>query len=1263
MHDVTWLNHNWDSEPGPSRRPTVNIGPIAEFTNDYPEEEPEWEDAPEEVDIDDPTLYINFALLSNLAVLLRDKVPRGTLVKTSIPYPRAFTGKDIVSTIQSQIQRELLWEHGRSTGDRRAALQIARSLQSQLFFYEVEWDGRVLQDGVEDVYMFLDDEGSQIREELPSGLVTFMTRCYSPMCEEGVFCYSITCPRKGRDQLLSTLSGETEPRSRPEAWTPPAEVINTLPEAEIRRQTIIHKMISKEEQYIRDLDLIESVFIKPLQMANPPIMPPYTLEDFIEEVFGNVLDLRESNRRLLEVLYVRQREQGGVVQMVGDIFLDAAADSFREAYPAYIGHHPLAEKRLRDETEQNSEFRLFIERSTLKQTSRNDSPRLDLRHLLNRPTEHLQKYPVLLGAINSETDSKNPDKEYLKAAVETMKNLQNAAQLRTFQSAMGRGPTSKWEWHDLVPAAKRRGFTPQEEKRQATIFELIKGEMAYVNDLENIEHMYIQPLREAEPPIIPRDRLDQFLIDVFHNYQVLESHHRRLVEKFHEIQREHHPRIPSIAAAVFDAALNFREAYMEYVPNYPIAAYRIDDEMANNLMFRQFVERCVRHPDAHRLDMKNFINRPIPRLLRYELLLKNIMEESPSGHEDKIAIPQVIDVIKTLGKDTEPGVSSAKKKVELWRYNSNFVFKQGEAVVRPLISFLDMDLRNEQRSLIHTGKLIRQPENGWNEWTELFILFFDNYLVPTKIKENDGVFKYHVHRRPIPIDLITRVKFGDPPIQRTTGLIRTLRGNSAQSDTSSLMSPSSRTGDSAADARTVYPCTIHHGGRHGGPYILYAESQSARDEWKQKLEEALGLRKANKVFEIETLSTETFLIPHVSTAPSSTARTDETLFTGKVTCSAPFNTPDGRGLVAIGCAEGIWVGFRHDSRSMRRVLHLRMVTQCAILQDFGLFIVLADKQLFAYHIEALVPTDPSHSQALQTPQKLNGSKDAHFFSIGTLHGRTLVVYMKKRGSDSVFRALEPISDKIQERPRTSRAGGFFPRPSKKDWFREFREFVLPAESYDFVFLNAKVAVLCAKGFEIMDMTDFKSVTIPQREDSGSGYLARRCDACRPLGIFRCADDDYMLVYDEFGVFVNERGDPSRKTGVIEWEGKAEHVALHPPHILLFDSRFIEIRHLDTGRLEQIIPGKDVRCVWDERRADMGPAATPGEEFDGTLSQEPMVHAVMSVTEGMMGENGRPVPMRGVLQHVFELVPAIPLYLPGSSPPRPPHLRPSASYRL
>jgi RHO1 GDP-GTP exchange protein 1/2 len=98
------------------------------------------------------------------------------------------------------------------------------------------------------------------------------------------------------------------------------------------------------------------------------------------------------------------------------------------------------------------------------------------------------------------------------------------------------------------------------------------------------------------------------------------------------------------------------------------------------------LQQCTRHPDANRLDMKNFVNRPIPRLARYELLLKGIMEASTEGHEDHESIPQVIEVIKSLLKETEPGVTSANQKVELWRYNSNLVFKPGEVVVSSLSS-------------------------------------------------------------------------------------------------------------------------------------------------------------------------------------------------------------------------------------------------------------------------------------------------------------------------------------------------------------------------------------------------------------------------------------------------------------------------------------------------------------------------------------------------------------------------------------------------
>lgn len=179
-------------------------------------------------------------------------------------------------------------------------------------------------------------------------------------------------------------------------------------------------------------------------------------------------------------------------------------------------------------------------------------------------------------------------------------------------------------------------------------------------------------------------------------------------------------------------------------------------------------------------------------------------------------------------------------------------------------------------------------------------------------------------------------------------------------------------------------------------------------------------------------------------------------------------------------------------------------------------------------------------------------------------------------------------------------------------------------------------------------------------------------------MFRVNDEEFILCYNgmyhclrrlssvlnprpEFGLYVNKHGDPSRKNSTVEWEGTAERVALHAPYILLFDSRFIEVRHVDTGRLAQIITGNDVRCVWDGRGADLSPAVIIADGLDENMSQEPRVHAVMNNTaEPQFQQGGRP--NRGTYQHVFELVPTIPLYLPEpiASPPAAAHFQPSFS---
>ena len=135
--------------------------------------------------------------------------------------------------------------------------------------------------------------------------------------------------------------------------------------------------------------------------------------------------------------------------------------------------------------------------------------------------------------------------------------------------------------------------------------------------------------------------------------------------------------------------------------------------------------------------------------------------------------------------------------------------------------------------------------------------------------------------------------FTDPPTQRGGRLLPFGGKRDTEGPNPGVTSPGASTSpDAVNDARAVYPCTIHHNGRLGGLYTLYAESSQARLEWKAKLEEAIGLRKvvqeSNKVFEVETLSVDTFFAPTLM-ANAGPSWNNDGNFTGKVTCSVPFS--------------------------------------------------------------------------------------------------------------------------------------------------------------------------------------------------------------------------------------------------------------------------------------------------------------------------------------------------------------------------------------
>ncbi|KZV64681.1 Dbl homology domain-containing protein [Peniophora sp. CONT] len=999
-------------------------------------------------------------------------------------------------------------------------------------------------------------------------------------------------------------------------------------------------LISEEAEYVRDLELINTLFLNPIRQANPPVFESTAaLGSFLDDVSGALFPLIAANRQMLDAMKALKRTDSLVIQQIGDVILKAAPE-LRTCYLKYSAMLPTAEKNL--EGEPGRRLWTFLE-----QYSRpSEVGDRDLKTSLNLPMEHVAGYELMLNGIaDSKVFARHPGLDTLREAASALQTLHAACSLQAWQHARGCAPRDKQQWHDLLSEQARANIDEKEQKRQSIIFELIKGEMEYVRDLENIDKIYVRPLLEADRPIIPRDKVDGFVRTVFHNYVPLRAHHRRLLERLYAIQAKEHPVIHSVTELVLDAAQNWNDAYIEYIPNYPFAAFAIATEMASNPLFKEFVESCTRHPDANRQGINHFVNRPIPRLARYELLLKDIAKASPDGHEDCERTPRVIEVLKLLLKETDRGVASAERQVQLKKYDGSLVFNPG--------GFVNLELLDDNRSLIHDGKLFRKTDGTGGE---LWVLLFDNYLVLTKPKEHNGMTKYRVTYRPIPLELLVVENFTDPPISRAAALLKLNKssigplGGAHPIDSSGPGTASSP--DAANDSR-VYLCTMRHTGRLGGDYVLYAESLGAQAKWQKKLAEARGLKKvmqeANKVFEVETLSTDTFFMPSIvgaGTATNSSQNADGQV-TGRVTCSLPFTAADGSALVAVGCAEGVWVGLRHTAGNMRKVLSLKMVTQCAMLEGYGVFLVLADKSLYAYRTEALLPRSPQVVETTQTAQKLSGDKDVYFFSVGKSEGRTLVIYMKKKGMDSIFRVMEPVASTINDRGRQPFGSRLGFKQARSDWFRVYKDFFVPSESYDLKFIRTRIAVLCARGFEIMDLTTFKSVTIPRRDDAKNEKLLKRCDSCRPVGIFRTNRDEFLLCYSEFGLFVNRQGDFLRDKPLIEWEGTAERVAWHPPYILIFDRQFIEVRAVGTGRLVQIIHGREVGAIWDGRSASQPPPALPheGQQQHQALELQTRIHGVMNAppAEPVPGQPSARSSL--VAQHVFELVPIMPFHMP------------------
>jgi hypothetical protein len=252
------------------------------------------------------------------------------------------------------------------------------------------------------------------------------------------------------------------------------------------------------------------------------------------------------------------------------------------------------------------------------------------------------------------------------------------------------------------------------------------------------------------------------------------------------------------------------------------------------------------------------------------------------------------------------------------------------------------------------------------------------------------------------------------------------------------------------------------------------------------------------------------------------------------------------------------------------------VTQIAVLEQFSLMLLVSDKSLIAYHLDAVCPVSgvpPSNDSTRRAPQKLSGARDIGFFATGVMKERTLLFYKKRDGISSTFKVLEPVYQKSTEKKSRIWKSG------RTEFFREYDEFYIPAECFTINLFHSSLAISTAKGFEVLTLDKKQPWSVPDLKQSHVATIASRLQNQYPLGMFRLSDQEFLLCYEECAVYINKNGDISRSV-IMEFVGKAKSAAMYGPYVLLFDPDFVEIRNAQNGRLRQVIAGRDVKCLDD-----------------------------------------------------------------------------------
>ncbi|XP_062977406.1 rho guanine nucleotide exchange factor 3 isoform X5 [Elgaria multicarinata webbii] len=270
-------------------------------------------------------------------------------------------------------------------------------------------------------------------------------------------------------------------------------------------------------------------------------------------------------------------------------------------------------------------------------------------------------------------------------------------------------------------------LTSKEIKRQEAIFELSQGEEDLIEDLKLAKKAYHDPMLKLS--IMSEQELNQ----IFGTLDSLIPLHEDLLTRLKEIRKPDGS--TDSVGHILVCWLPCLNSYDSYCSNQ-VAAKALLDHKKQDHRVQDFLQRCLESPFSRKLDLWNFLDIPRSRLVKYPLLLREILRHTPNDNPDQQHLEEAINIVQGI-------VAEINKKTgesECQYYKERLIY---------------LDEGQKDSQIDDSRVVCCHGELKNNRGAKLHVFLFQEVLVITRAVTQNEQLCYQLYRQPIPVkDLV-----------------------------------------------------------------------------------------------------------------------------------------------------------------------------------------------------------------------------------------------------------------------------------------------------------------------------------------------------------------------------------------------------------------------------------------------------------------------------------------------------------------------------